>query len=470
MYCGDETGAFIGDVGSHTSRFGYGGEDNPKYVVPSYVSKGNSIPSSCYQYREDTVPIYRMAKSTTMEPQVDPNAYLQQGDFIEDWDAYEHVWQTSFDVLRVWDTRKHTTGGGATQKAAGGTTSETVRSSLTGEGKCVHPLLVIDSGCTHIMNDADKSMLRKQRMKLMEILMESLEASSIFIAPSPMLAAFSHGRQTCMVVDIGAGGCRVTPVIDGLLLKSAQRRNGRGGDWLGNIQWKALLEEKVHLQPRYKLRNNKASPTLAFHRWAMQDLMYEFRSSDHIGMPQWRMDLTTPFVYDNNVEEMQVDEQAEPSTYELPDGTMVDLTTRVGKDLCRVPELLYTDNVPFDKEEESSLEHPTLSNLPLHKLVHDSLTAVGDADARKELCGNLLLTGGSSLLPNMEQRLSYEMSVITPNMYKCRVLASRNSVERSYAAWIGGSVLTSLGSFQQLWLSRKEYEEYGATLAMQRFP
>jgi actin-related protein len=200
----------------------------------------------------------------------------------------------------------------------------------------------------------------------------------------------------------------------------------------------------------------------------MQDLMYEFRSSDHIGMPQWRMDPTTPFVYDNDVE-MQVDE-AEPSTYELPDGTMVDLTTRVGKDLCRVPELLYTDNVPFVKEEESSLEHSTLSNLPLHKLVHDSLTAVGDADARKELCGNLLLTGGSSLLPNMEQRLSYEMSVITPNMYKCRVLASRNSVERSYAAWIGGSVLTSLGSFQQLWLSRKEYEEYGATLAMQRFP
>ena len=37
MYCGDETGSYIGDVGSHTCRFGYGGEDNPKFVVPSYV-------------------------------------------------------------------------------------------------------------------------------------------------------------------------------------------------------------------------------------------------------------------------------------------------------------------------------------------------------------------------------------------------------------------------------------------------
>jgi actin-related protein len=470
MYCGDETGAFIGDIGSHTSRFGYGGEDNPKYVVPSYVSKG-TIPSSCYQYRQDTVPVNRMAKcSAEQEPQVDPNAFLQQGDLIEDWNAYEQVWQTSFDVLRVRDALKHTTGGTTLQKATGGITSEIVRSSTKGDGKCVHPLLAVDSGCTHIMGDVDKSMHQKQRTKLLEIMFESLDASSIFVAPSPMLQAFSHGRQTCMVVDVGAGGCRVTPVIDGLLLKNAQRRNGRGGDWLGNIQWKALLEEKMTVQPRYQLRNFTGTPTTAFHRWAMQDAMYEFRSSDLVTMPQWRVDPTTPFIYNDESTEMQV-EETEPSFYELPDGQMVDLTTRVGKDLARVPELLYTDSTPFlESRGVFKFENSTVSNLPLAKLVHSSLTAVGDADARKELCGNLLLVGGCSLLPNMEQRLSYEMNIITPNQYRCRVLASRNSVERSYAAWIGGSILTSLGSFQQLWLSRKEYEEYGATLAMQRFP
>ena len=30
MYCGDETGAFVGDLGHSTSRFGYGGDDAPK--------------------------------------------------------------------------------------------------------------------------------------------------------------------------------------------------------------------------------------------------------------------------------------------------------------------------------------------------------------------------------------------------------------------------------------------------------
>jgi len=117
-----------------------------------------------------------------------------------------------------------------------------------------------------------------------------------------------------------------------------------------------------------------------------------------------------------------------------------------------------------------SVAHQTLSSLPIHKLAHSSLAAVGDGDARKELCGNIILTGASSLFPNMEQRLSAEMASVAPSTYKCRIIASRNSMERRYAAWIGGSVLSSLGSFQQLWLSRAEYEEYGVMLGVQRFP
>jgi actin-like protein 6A len=59
---------------------------------------------------------------------------------------------------------------------------------------------------------------------------------------------------------------------------------------------------------------------------------------------------------------------------------------------------------------------------------------------------------------------------LLPGFVKPKVVASRNNVERSCAPWIGASILTSLGSFQQLWLSRTEYEEYGATMGIQRFP
>jgi actin-like protein 6A len=106
----------------------------------------------------------------------------------------------------------------------------------------------------------------------------------------------------------------------------------------------------------------------------------------------------------------------------------------------------------------------------LHQLIRDSLSAVGDVDVRKDLASSILLTGACSLIPQLEQRLSWQVSQIISTAFKPKVLASRQAVERSCASWIGGSILTSLGSFQQLWLGRSEYEEYGATLAIQRFP
>ena len=39
------------------------------------------------------------------------------------------------------------------------------------------------------------------------------------------------------------------------------------------------------------------------------------------------------------------------------------------------------------------------------------------------------------------------------------VLAS--PVEREFSSWIGASVLASLGTFQQMWVSKAEYEEEG---------
>jgi len=585
MYCGDETGSFIGDVGSHTSRFGYGGEDNPKYVVPSYMSsltenaeEKHFIPTSCYQGRlasQSVQPVMRMPwlsddtdddtvkRLAAATPQVNPNAYLQQGDIIQDWDALETLWQTSFDILRARDTLKHTKGGtpfrsSSSPENSSSSSSSNINTTATESARCIHPILAVTPGLTHIMGSGSgqgtkyaAAVEREQQSRLTEFLMETMEAPAMFLAPTPMLSSFCFGRQTSLVVDIGAGGCRVTPVVDGLVLKHAQRRNGRGGDWLGNVQWRAMSEDKIVLRPRYQLRNNVSamntkSPYL--YRWAMQDLMYEMRSSSHTSLPVWCVDETVPFMSsktcstdsastsgskssadeenndnddvddDNsksanasNGEQKEQDEEdsgsdqaedtmdlddneksATPSTlirggggrgggesipgntYELPDGTCVDMSTNTGKDLCRIPELLFTDAVPFVTECSGPAgilrEHHTLANLPLHQLIFESLSAVGDGDIRKDLASNILLTGGSSMFPNLEQRLSMEVPRIVPSAYKCRGVTSRNAVERTCSAWVGGSVLTSLGSFQQLWLSRAEYEEYGTALSVQRFP
>jgi len=531
MYCGDETGSFIGEIGSHVSRFGYGGEDSPKYVVPSLCFESDNaetsnlhVSTSCYRrkgtnYRTPLRSV-QVPSDLSEQPIVDPASFLQQGDSIEDWDAYETLWQSAFDSLHVTDQFKHTKGGGNYKQnsAASGVTSGTVQATQISDGKCVHPLLIVSPGCTHRVGSTayDQAAHRKEMSQLTELVMEKLCAKAMFVAPAPMLAAFAHGRQTALVVDIGASGCRATPIVDGLVMKQAQRRNGRGGDWLGNVQWQALLKEKAGVvRPRYLVNNasdkNTSTGRGIFHRWAMQDLMYEFRTSGNVSLAHWWYDPTVPFLYKDEEkkkkktgsdDEDNEDDGSDGSSsdgdnngqannllttssgngsaiYELPDGTLVDLTTRIGKDLCRIPELLFSEELPFLTEDYGQKhpnaadvynEHPSLTNLPLPQLIHNSLSAVADVDARKELATSILLTGGSSRFVNMEQRLSLEMPRITSSAFKCKVTASHNAIERSCAPWIGGSILSSLGSFQQLWLSRTEYEEYGTTLAVQRFP
>ncbi len=545
MYCGDETGSFIGEVAYSSSRFGYGGEDSPKCVLPSFTHHDGTIPTSTHRcppqhLDHDVIPIFKPLPRRD----VDPDAFVEESQgVIENYDAWENVWHKAFQQLHVPSFNKHTKGGimVRTQRIhSSGLVSSKVgdKSEDNQEREIMHPILVIDSGNTHpggaasVGQQYHNSMVQKQKGKMIEILYESLCAPATFIAPSPMLASFANGRQTSLVVDIGAGGTRVTPIVDGLVLQQAQRRNGRGGEWLSNVQ-ERVVEDMIGkveseadgnastIHPRYACQrdHSKGSITVKyphdkvknsiFHGMAVSSVMYEMKTSPHVtGVDLYRHDdYTIPFIEDEDEEKsknskesengdaMDVDEKNEENDedkmssnsdnddydtrskkyYELPDGTRVEFQkSKNGKDLCRLPELLFASDVPYVKESsESSTSsgwHPTLSSLPLHELVKESLSAVADADVRKELCGNIILTGASSLYSNLEQRLSLEAQYLVPNIYKCKVIATRNTVERRFAPWIGGSVLSSLGSFQQLWLSKQEYAEFGMALATQRFP
>lgn len=36
--------------------------------------------------------------------------------------------------------------------------------------------------------------------------------------------------------------------------------------------------------------------------------------------------------------------------------------------------------------------------------------------------------------------------------------------ERKYSVWIGGSILASLSTFQQMWITKQEYDEAGPSI------
>ena len=42
------------------------------------------------------------------------------------------------------------------------------------------------------------------------------------------------------------------------------------------------------------------------------------------------------------------------------------------------------------------------------------------------------------------------------------------SPERRYAVWIGGAVLSSISTFEDKWVTKKEYEESGVNIILKK--
>ena len=81
-----------------------------------------------------------------------------------------------------------------------------------------------------------------------------------------------------------------------------------------------------------------------------------------------------------------------------------------------------------------------------------------DVDIRKDLYANLVLSGGTTMYPGIADRMQIEIAKLAPPTMKIKVIAPP---ERKYSVWIGGSILASLSTFQQMWISRQEYDELG---------
>jgi len=154
-------------------------------------------------------------------------------------------------------------------------------------------------------------------------------------------------------------------------------------------------------------------------------------------------------------------------TYELPDGQEI----QIGTQRFSIPELLFNPSLAseFGSAGKQVLDIPGIENYGLPQLVTECIGNC-DVDARRELYNGILLTGGTSLFTSLRERLERDVTHMAPSMMKVKVTSPSNPVERRYSTWIGGSILSSLGTFQQMWMSKSEYKEHGAALIHKKAP
>ena len=65
------------------------------------------------------------------------------------------------------------------------------------------------------------------------------------------------------------------------------------------------------------------------------------------------------------------------------------------------------------------------------------------------------------MFEGLPQRLRHEIQNLAPQSMRIKVIAPP---ERKYAVWIGGSILASLSTFDDMWVTKEEYDEAGPSI------
>ena len=120
----------------------------------------------------------------------------------------------------------------------------------------------------------------------------------------------------------------------------------------------------------------------------------------------------------------------------------------IGNERFRCPEVLFQPSL-IGKEASG-----------IHDCTFQTIMKC-DIDIRRDLYANIVMSGGTTMFPGIAERMTKELTALAPSTMKIKVVAPP---ERKYSVWIGGSILASLSTFQQMWISKAEYDESGPSI------
>lgn len=261
---------------------------------------------------------------------------------------------------------------------------------------------------------------KSNRERMIQLMFERFNVPATYISIQAVLSLYSSGRTTGVVMDSGDGVSHTVPVFEGYALPhSIQRLDLAGRDLTEHLA--QLLTERGY----------------AFVSTAEREIVRDMKEK-------------VCYVAEDFEAEKAIAESTNQrdKTFELPDGTIV----TVGSERFRCPEILFKPSIIG------------LDTGGIHECVHRTITKC-DIDIRKDLYANVVLSGGSTMFEGIGQRMTKELTALAAPTIKIKVVALP---ERKYSVWIGGSILSSLTSFNSMWIKKEEYEEYGPGIVHKR--
>ncbi|GMM33222.1 Arp4 protein [Saccharomycopsis crataegensis] len=512
VYGGDEVGAVVLDAGSFSTRAGYAGEDSPRYVIPSYYGyneqkKGDLVEDTALDYASITYKTnYKRREYTYFgdesihvprsQTQIKP---IIHDEIIEDWDAAIEMFDYLFNNLNA-DIEEQ-------------------------------PVFMTEPVWNTKVNKLKSLEVFLEFFKTPGFYLGKAPSCTAFAAGRPNSLIVDIGHNVTSVTPVLDGMClskntMKTHYGGGFL--DAQLRCSfmqRGIDLIPRFQINSRtftkysleqLQAKQKVEPQFQTSSLvPENITESFKEFENQRIYNEMKES-LIVVPETPISDSSKFDYQSRY-------------FELPNGLQVefgDERYNIANSLFeptnfinfwkKHPEYHHDDDFDWSTGENGELDELDINNdyVPLKRgkkkedtaeyseggpvasdgtgtnnnnkpsnssaasknakvaglssLINKTISAL-DVDIRQQVAHNIVVTGATSLVPGLTDRLFKDLGDTNPGL-KIRIHASGNTSERKYQNWIGGSILSSLGIFHQLWVSKQEYEEVGGErLITERF-